>query len=82
MQYEFAKILANGLCHETGTSFFLICTLKFPNKVCMNCSSYRPNIMMQILHGFIQKQAMTSSVHIHSFINHLSSYLLVLYKVG
>ena len=32
------------------------------------CSSYRPYIMMQILHGFIQKQAVTSSVHILTYL--------------
>jgi hypothetical protein len=38
--------------------------------------------MMQILHGLIQKQAVSSSADVHSFINHSSSYLSVLYKVG
>jgi hypothetical protein len=52
--YDLAKMSANGLCHDAGTPCFLTFALKSPNKIFMRYSIYRPNIVTQILHGFIQ----------------------------
>lgn len=84
--YDFAKMSANGLCHDTGTPCFLTFALKSPNKIFMGSSIHRQNTVMQIPHGFIQT-LQAEAVHDYFcphtliLITHSSSYDSVLYKL-